>query len=235
MNHPGNSIGKAIMVRKAIIILLLTLVTSVAVKIAYGELKPSVSRPSFKKVIIANCVDSVPFHYNDEDGHPVGMLIDLWHLWSEKTGIQIEFKSSAWPGTLEMVRDGEADIHAGCFYSEERDKYLDYAAALRSCDTHFFFHDSIFGLKTLHDLIGFKIGVIEKDYAVDYLNQELPEATLAEYPSNEALFDAVERGEVRVFVYDTPATLYYLSKKGLRERSWQRDDLYCCVTDVGHL
>ena len=183
-----------------------------------GEQKPPVSRPSFKKVVIANCVDSVPFHYNDESGRPVGMLIDLWRLWSEKTGIEIEFKSSAWPGTLEMVRDGEADIHAGCFYSEERDKYLDYAAALRSCDTHFFFHDSIFGLKTLHDLIGFKIGVIEKDYAVDYLNQELPEATLAEYPSNEALFDAVERGEVLVFVYDTPATLYYLSKKGLTHR-----------------
>ena len=183
-----------------------------------GEPKPRVSRPSFKKVIIANCVDSVPFHFNDENGRPVGMLIDLWHLWSKKTGIAIEFKSSAWPGTLNMVRDGQADIHAGCFYSEERDKYLDYAAALRGCNTHFFFHDSIFGLKTLDDLISFKIGVIERDYAVDYLKQELPEAVLAEYPSNDDLFDAVERGEIRVFVYDTPASLYYLAQKGLTHR-----------------
>ena len=183
-----------------------------------GEAKPSVSRPIFKKVTIANSIDSVPFHYNDEEGRPVGMLVDLWRLWSEKTGIEIEFKSSAWPGTLNMVRNGEADIHAGCFYSEERDEYLDYAAALRSCDTHFFFHDSIFGLKTLDDLIGFKIGVIEKDSAVDYLKRDLPEAVLAEYPSNEALFDAVERGEVRVFVYDTPATLYYLAQRGLSHR-----------------
>ena len=183
-----------------------------------GEPKPSTSRPIFEKVVIANSIDSVPFHFNDEEGRPVGMLIDLWRLWSEKTGIEIEFKSSAWPGTLNMVRNGEADIHAGCFYSEERDEYLDYAATLRGCDTHFFFHDSIFGLKTLDDLIGFKIGVIEKDSAVDYLNRDLPGAVLAEYASNEALFDAVERGEVRVFVYDTPATLYYLAQRGLTHR-----------------
>lgn len=183
-----------------------------------GEPNLDSKRSILKKVTIANSVDSVPFHYNDEEGRPVGMLVDLWKLWSEKTGIEIEFKSSAWPGTLSAVRDGEADIHAGCFYSEERDEYLDYATTLRSCDTHFFFHDSIFGLKTLDDLIGFKIGVIEEDSAVDYLNRDLPGATLAEYPNNEALFDAVERGEVRVFVYDTPAVLYYMSKRGLMHR-----------------
>ena len=183
-----------------------------------GRPKSSNARPTFEKVTIANCIDSIPFHFNDENGRPAGMLVDLWRLWSEKTGIEIEFKSSAWPGTLDMVRDGKADIHAGCFYSEERDKYLDYAAALRGCDTNFFFHDSIFGLKTLDDLIGFKIGVIEKDSAVDYLRRDLPEAVLAEYPSNEALFDAVEKGEVRVFVYDTPATLYFLAQRGLTHR-----------------
>ncbi len=204
------------MIRKAITLLLLLLV--VGIHISAEEPIPNASRPIYEKVTIANSIDSVPFHFNDEEGRPVGMLVDLWKLWSEKTGIEIEFKSSAWPGTLKMVRDGEADIHAGCFYSEERDKYLDYATTLRSCDTHFFFHESIFGLKTLDDLIWLKIGVIEKDSAVDYLNRDLPGATLAEYPSNEALFDAVERGEIKVFVYDTPAVLYYLAQRGLTHK-----------------
>jgi ABC-type amino acid transport substrate-binding protein len=180
-----------------------------------GKLNPTPIDRTIKKVVIAASIDQVPFHFVDENGQVVGMLIDLWRLWGEKNGIDVEFKTGVWSETLKMVRDGKADIHAGCFYSKERDKYLDYAAPLKGCDTHFFFHQSIFGLKNIEDLIGFKIGALENDYAVDFVRQELAGAYIAEYPSNKALFDAVEDGELRVFVGDTPTALFFLSKKGL--------------------
>ena len=64
-----------------------------------------------------------------------------------------------------MVGEGKADIHAGLFYSEKRDHYLDYGVSLRTTDTHFFFHRSITGINSLNDLEGFRIGVLAKDFA----------------------------------------------------------------------
>lgn len=180
-----------------------------------GTMPPAPADKTVKKLVIAASVDQAPFHFVDEDGQVAGMLIDLWRLWGEKNGIALEFTTGVWSESLQMVKDGRADIHAGCFYSKERDKYLDYAAPLKGCNTHFFFHQSIFGLKNIGDLIGFKIGVLKNDYAVDFIRQELAGAYIAEYPSNQALFDGVEDGEIRVFVGDTPTALFFLAKKGL--------------------
>lgn len=166
-------------------------------------------------VTIATGIDQIPFHFVDEQGQVSGMIIDLWHLWAKKNNVNITFKSATWSESLKMVRDGRADIHAGCFYTLERDKYLDYATPLKDCDVHFFFHRKIFGLKNLEDLVGFKIGGLKKDFATDFVKKELPGAYIAEYSSNQALFDAVENGDVRVFVGDTPTALFYLAKKGL--------------------
>ena len=49
-----------------------------------------------KRISIAYCSDYVPFHYTEESGQPAGIMIDLWRLWSEKTGIAIDFKGGVW-------------------------------------------------------------------------------------------------------------------------------------------
>ncbi|MCG8634881.1 MAG: transporter substrate-binding domain-containing protein [Desulfobacterales bacterium] len=171
-----------------------------------------------ERVVIATSIDQQPFHFRDEQGRAVGMLVDLWRLWGEKNNIDIEFKSGTWSESLALVRDGKADIHAGCFYSRDREDFLAFAAPLTPCDTHFFFHRSVFGLKNLEDLIGFRIGVLENDFAAEFIRQHLPGAYISEYPSNQALFDAVEKGEIRVFAGDTPTALFFLARKGLRSQ-----------------
>jgi PAS domain S-box-containing protein len=180
-----------------------------------GGIKPFAQTQLPEKVVVASSAGSAPFHFADEQGRPVGLIVDLWRLWSQKTGIEIEFKPVSWGDTLKLVREGKADIHAGLFYNDERETYLDYASALHKSDTHFFFHKSIYGLEKLEDLIGFKIGIIKGDFAVDYIMRELPGATVALYPNNSALFDAVEKGEVRVFIKDTPIALYHMSRRSM--------------------
>ena len=164
---------------------------------------------------IAASIDNIPFHFVDERGRAVGIFIDLWRLWSKKTGRQVEFIPLPWARSLEMVKAGRADIHAGCFFSTQRDEYLDYAAELRDCQTHFFFSDSIYGLKTLKDLNGFQIGLLDKDYASEFVSRELPGASIKKYNSHEALFHGVESGEIKVFVCDTPTALYFLTRNRL--------------------
>ncbi|MET0086952.1 MAG: transporter substrate-binding domain-containing protein [Sedimenticola sp.] len=167
------------------------------------------------KVVIACSTGSAPFHFTDEKGKPSGMFVDLWRLWSEKSGIEIEFRCASWGETLRMMQEKRADIHAGLFYSEKRDEYLQYSAEMHQSDTHFFFHNSVFAVNTLEDLEPFIIGVIEGDLAVGYLRKHLPGANLKLYPNNKALFDGIEKGEVRVFIKDTPIALYHLGRRGM--------------------
>lgn len=180
-----------------------------------GTGEPLVWQPYTGKIKIAASIDNMPFHFADENGQAVGMFVDLWKLWAEKTGIKVEFTTVPWAKSLAMVKNGKADVHAGCFFSVQRDTYLDYADVIRNCETHFFFHESIFGLKNLEDLKGFKIGLLDQDYAVEFVNRELPEAALKKYNSHKELFAGVEKGEVRVFICDTPTALYFLKKEKL--------------------
>jgi len=180
-----------------------------------GNHNELVWQPFTGHVKIVASIDNMPFHFADKKGQAIGMFIDLWQLWSTKTGIPIEFLTAPWAKSLEMVKTGQADIHAGCFFSVKRDTFLDYAGVLKNTQTHFFFHESIFGLKNLQDLIGFKIGVLDQDYAVEFVNRELPDAALKKYDSHRELFKGVSNGEVKVFICDTPTALYFLKEEDL--------------------
>ena len=176
---------------------------------------PLEAAPPPQKLIVACSAGSAPFHFRDDRGQAAGMFVDFWRLWAEKTGMTVEFRIASWDDSLRLVRDGEADIHAGVFYSSERDAFLDYGDQLYESETHIFHHRSVSQVTTPADLSGFRVGVIAGDLALGYLREHLPQTTLAIYPDNQDLFDAAERGEIRVFIKDTPIALHHLMRRGL--------------------
>ena len=165
-----------------------------------------------KEITVAVGQDASPLYFRDPKGVAEGWSVDIWRLWSQKSGIKVKFVLAPFGETLKLTKEGKVDVQGGCFFSEVRAKYLDYVATLFNVDTHFFFHKDIYGIETLKDLLGFRIGVIKGDFAVNYLRNNLPGAALAEYVNNGDLFEAVKKGEIRVFVIDTPVGLYFLKK-----------------------
>ena len=71
------------------------------------------------KLIIAYNVSNPPLKFKDKNETAAGILIDLWRLWSKKTGISVEFREALFEETIQMVSTGEADLHAGLFYTKE--------------------------------------------------------------------------------------------------------------------
>jgi hypothetical protein len=55
-------------------------------------------------ISITYCSDCIPFQFQNEKGEADGLTIDHWRLWSEKTGITIDFKPAHWDQTLALVR-----------------------------------------------------------------------------------------------------------------------------------
>jgi len=168
-----------------------------------------------ERISVAYCSDCVPFHFSDEDGQPAGIIFDLWRLWSEKTGIAIDFRAASWDETLAMVGSGVVDAHAGLFFNEERDKFLDYGTTLAKTDTHYFTHTALPPVYELEDLGAYRIGVIEGDYVEGYLGERLPEGTVVPFSDYNAIMSALRKGILRVFAADTPTGLYHLKKSGL--------------------
>jgi len=106
-----------------------------------------------KRITIAVSTDTVPFHFIDDQGQPAGIVVDMWKLWSKKTGFEIAFKSAPWNETIAMVQDGRADAHAGLNYNPDRDRFLDFGDPLARSDSFFFFHKNIYGLNSVKFLV----------------------------------------------------------------------------------
>ncbi len=180
-----------------------------------GAQQPVLSSASRKTVTVAIAEDIIPFQFVDEDGVARGSLVEFWRLWSAVTGIEVVFKSSTWNGSIQMVKNGEADFHGGLFYSEARDQFLDYTEPIFTGDNHFFFHRSIFGLQKVEDLGGFKVGILTGDFAVNYVRERQPGATVIEYDNFEGMINGARSGEVRILVGDTLPIVFQLAQNGL--------------------
>ncbi len=178
--------------------------------------KPVAEMPD--RISVAYCSDCVPFHFQDEKGLPAGMLIDFWRLWSEKTGVAIDFRSAPWDDSLAMVGGGVADAHAGLFFNKERDKFLDYGSALRKTDTHVFIHKTLPTVSRIEELSAYRVGVLAKDYVEGYLKKRLPKAIIVPYPDYASIMMALKDGTLKVFAADTPTGIYHLQRHNLIEQ-----------------
>ena len=189
---------------------------------------PVMGGNGLQKVAVAVGTDSVPYYFLDQDNLPAGLVVDIWKLWARQTGIKVVFKPYSFYQTLTAVEKGEADIHAGCFFSVKRSRTLDFVTPVVKVQTHFFVKKNILGVKSLSDLRGFRIGIIKGDAAIGYLKQKMPNATLAQYPDNHSLFDAVKSGDIIAFVKDTNIALAMLRKYGILNqfRYFDQEPLY---------
>ncbi len=167
------------------------------------------------RISVAYSEDSIPFHYTGENNQPAGMIIDQWRLWSKKTGIAIDFVPANWDETLRLVGDGEVDAHAGLFHNAERDRFLDYGAALTRTDTHVFIHKTLPPISRLEELTAYRVGVLAKDYVEGFLQEKLPHATIIGYPDYNRIMRALNNGHIRAFAADTPTGIYHLQRFGL--------------------
>lgn len=167
---------------------------------------------------IAYGSEVAPFQFTNEQGEAAGMLIDVWKLWAEKTGVKVEFVPAPWRESLAMVREGKTDTHAGMFYTTDRDAYLDYGPSLAKTDTHIFYHESLPDLSGGEELLAYRVGVIQGDTVGKYLRDNHPGISLADYASLDEMMADMRSGRIKVVALDTPTGVHYLQKNNLADQ-----------------
>ena len=187
---------------------LLTLLLMLPGLVGSETIESDTTSPPIKKVVIVYNNGVPPMKFTNDVGQADGILIDLWRLWSEKTEIEVEFKEAEWDQTQEMVLNGQADLHAGMFYTKERDEIFDFSSSLLKLDYFVFLDRRISEVDHLSELMGFRIGV-PKGYTSRYTAEQLPGASIVEYESFIPLYEAAWRGDVSVLVSPLVNLRYY--------------------------
>ena len=173
----------------------------------------AVDRP----LVVVGDAHYAPFEYLDQEAKPQGILVQYWREWSKKTGIRIEYRLMEWNAALQAVANGDADIVGGMFSTPERASQFLFGQPIYEVSTGIFFHESIFGIKTISDLSGFKVGVVNGDSTQEYLEKRFPQLELARFVSYQSLVDAATQNDIRVFVGDEPVIRFLLAQNDVAD------------------
>ena len=154
------------------------------------------------------------------------MLIDYWKEFGNQTGISVEFKLTDWAGSLDLVKNNEADIHAGLFKTEERDEYLDFSVPLGIMLSTSLFSSNEISVSSLFNIGDINVGVIERGYAESFVKRNFPTVKLTGFKDSWDMLKAAVSGKISAFVSDYPTAMYYLHKTGKNENFHAIETLY---------
>jgi PAS domain S-box-containing protein len=165
------------------------------------------------KIVVALDDNYPPYVFRDSDGVLKGYLIDLWALWSTKTGIAVELKASDWNVAQQRFGAGEADVLDTVFQTPLRQKIMEFSPPYADLQVPIFVHKSIQGIDGPATLKSFPVGAKNGDACVEKLN-DAGIVRLDTYRTYETLVNAAVAGDVLIFCLDEPPANFFLQKVG---------------------
>jgi diguanylate cyclase (GGDEF)-like protein/PAS domain S-box-containing protein len=158
-----------------------------------------------------------PFILRNSRGELEGYSIDLWRLWQQKTGMQVELRGVNWLDAQPMLERGEADVVDDIFLTESRASHFDFSRPYATIHTAIYADASIGGIHDLASLKGFEVGVEASDACGERL-ERAGVTGVRYFPTIPALFAAVANHSVKLICIDDNAAEYQLYRLGLHRQ-----------------
>ncbi|MGQ9474348.1 MAG: transporter substrate-binding domain-containing protein, partial [Candidatus Caldatribacteriaceae bacterium] len=158
--------------------------------------------------------DYPPFTYIDEKGNFVGICVDFWKQFTEKTGIQVALVPMEWHMAHQVMLQKQAEVIDTIFYTSERDAYLDYTKPLFPITSSVYYRKNL-PISSLQDIHPYLVGAKEKDALIDIARGKNPSIHFQLYGNYSDIVKAAKRGKIQVFLMDDPPANYYLAKEEL--------------------
>ena len=170
--------------------------------------------PQVERLRVVLDVDYPPFTHIDEKGNFVGISVDFWKRFEEKTGVQVALIPMEWNMAHRVMLRKEAEVIDTIFYTPERDQYLDYTRPLFPITSSIYYRKNLI-ITSFRDLTPHIVGVKEKDALVDIALRENPSIHCRFYKTYADIVEAAKNGEIQVFLMDDPPANYHLVRVGL--------------------
>ena len=162
-----------------------------------------VTADGYSKTYKIGCIDDYyPYITTSNNGKLEGIIIDWWNLWSEKTGIEIEFVPLDIQSCIEKTKTGEIDIISGIFYSDERAVYVDFSDPLMRMRTVIYLKNNV-KIDSIQNFNG-TLNVVENTLAHSYIQNNYLGLKLNTFKSYASLIKAIYLQNIDGFSYDIP-------------------------------
>ncbi len=179
-----------------------------------------------KPLVVSQDAAWPPFAYLDEENVPRGLLIDLWEVIASQMDREVTFKLVDWQASLDQVTNGQADLHGGLFYSEERDRYLDFPLPdLLTFKTSLFVNadSQIASFAEIKDL---PVGAVKGGLEAAFVRQHHPQIKLRLFENNQGMIKAAIESQIQFFIADYPVAIYFLNRYTAANRFIAKQTLY---------
>lgn len=119
------------------------------------------------RTIVVN--DYYPYTFVNAQGQPAGFSVDLMQAVAQVMGFQVEIRVDTWDHALQALQAGDIDFLPMMAFSSERDKSFDFSAPHTIAYDAFFTRKDASAIRSMDDLRGKTIIVMNGDQAHDYL------------------------------------------------------------------
>jgi polar amino acid transport system substrate-binding protein len=164
---------------------------------------------------IAGSRNMPPYSMLNQKGEPVGVGIDLWRLWSKKTGIPVRFRLTDITRSQEQMKDKRADLHAGLLQSKGRGEWLDFSLPFIKTPAYLYHLYSDTEHPALADFSAARIGT-QGPVPQSLFKKLFPRASQVIFENIPQMIHAVEQDEIDVFIADRPSADFSLLHLGMR-------------------
>ncbi len=152
-----------------------------------------------------------PMFFISEGGQSVGRDVDLWRLWSLKTGVPVEFRVMHWPEVLPALLADEIDVAAGASYTPDRAERMAFTEPYQELQAYLFLHRDAVYVEELQELAEMRVGVLRGTSVEEYVREHIPEARTYSFLTYESLVTAALGGRVEAFIAEEPLASYHLT------------------------
>ncbi|WIO73221.1 transporter substrate-binding domain-containing protein [Porticoccaceae bacterium LTM1] len=166
-------------------------------------------------VLVGQEKDWPPFNYVSVSGDYVGISVDFLRLISRKTGLQFQFSSPSSYGELhDRLRNGELDLIAAAYYSEERSHYALHTPAYIIIKEFIYVREGS-KFTRMTDLNGKTMAIPSGYGTIPLISKALPDTEIVQ---TESILDALEMvlsGKVDATIDSQSVVEYYLQENAL--------------------
>lgn len=172
-------------------------------------------------LIVTNSDSWKPFSYIDSEGQPQGILIDFWRAYEKESGRKIKFVLTTWNESIELVKNGQADVHAGLARSKPREEFLEFGHSFFSVNSQLFLSQNLVGVNIDDFLTGNVekgVGVVRGGYEEYFARENYPTLTLIPFETNKELMFAAFDEDIDAFITDLQVANFYINTSNVASK-----------------
>ena len=168
-----------------------------------------------QSLVVALDSNYAPLSFINALGRPAGLYIDIWKLWSEKTGKPVRFRISDMDETLVALKQGKADVLAGVSPTMRRNDWMSLSDPYYGLNTRVYFLSSNKDMDQGSNLKNKDLGVVSDSSQQEFVARWLKDNRIHPRSNIPELLTSLYNGEIDAFLGEPVVVQSALNRLGL--------------------